>query len=119
MNPIHISEVVTEIETAVINEQSPADIERSIHMLDLSDQLELHSHLSRQALQMIKDHRHELAISDAVKEHMLWYYLSQQEWSYAVLADTIAIYIETSYIAMESIIITALKQSYRAAGAAY
>ncbi|MFD1885513.1 hypothetical protein [Paenibacillus wenxiniae] len=110
VNLISISAIITEIETAAATGQL-TDIERFINMLDVSDQLELHSHLSMNTLQIIKNHRHELTISDAVKEHMLWYYLSQQEWSDDVLAETIAIYIESSFIAMESIVIVALKQN--------
>ncbi|WP_322904772.1 hypothetical protein [Paenibacillus campi] len=86
-------------------------MERLINLLNVSDQLELHGELSFQALKVIKDYRHQLAISDAVKEHVIWCYFSKQSWSDAMLEEVGTIYQETSFMAMESIVLIALKQN--------
>ncbi len=110
MNQINTSAIIVKIEDAALNHHL-ADLEHWINKLDLSDQLELHRHLSRNALQIIREQRHQLAVNDGVKEHIIWYDLSNQPWSDAILAETIAIYQDTSWIAMESIVLVALKQN--------
>ncbi len=110
MNQINTSAIIVKIEDAALNHHL-ADLEHWINKLDLSDQLELHRHLSRNALQIIREQRHQLAVNDGVKEHIIWYELSNQPWSDAVLVETIAIYQETSWVAMESIVLVALKKN--------
>ncbi len=110
MNQINTSAIIVKIEDAALNHHL-ADLEHWINKIDLSDQLELHRHLSRNALQIIREQRHQLAVNDGVKEHIIWYELSNQPWSDAVLVETIAIYQETSWVAMESIVLVALKKN--------
>ncbi|MGG1617344.1 hypothetical protein [Paenibacillus sp. NRS-1781] len=41
---------------------------------------------------------------------MIWYYFRQQEWTEAVLEEVIKIYEQERFIAMESIIVSSLKE---------
>ena len=47
--------------------------------MDLSEQLGLHGELDIETLKVIKDHKDQIDIHKHVKEHMIWYYFSQQE----------------------------------------
>ena len=49
--------------------------------MDLSEQLGLHGELDIETLKVIKDHKDQIDIHKHVKEHMIWYYFSQQEWT--------------------------------------
>lgn len=100
---------IHQIETAGLNKKIK-EIERLIRSLSLSDQLGLHSKLSLRILEVIKDNKDQIDIHKSVKEHMIWYYFSQQEWREAVLEEVIHVYNEEGFIAMESIVVTALKE---------
>ncbi|OBR68945.1 hypothetical protein A7K91_15065 [Paenibacillus oryzae] len=85
-------------------------MERLIKSIDISDQLGLHGELGIEALRTIKDNRDQLNIDESVKEHMIWYYFTKQDWSDSILAEVIKIYEQNSYIALESTVVSALKQ---------
>ncbi|WP_339324662.1 hypothetical protein [Paenibacillus sp. FSL W8-0194] len=109
-NTIDLLSVISRIETAASNHHMK-ELERLIHSLDISDQLGLHGELSLKTLKVIKDHKDQVNINKAVKEHMIWYYFSQQEWSDSILAEVIKIYEQEGFIALESIVISALKEN--------
>lgn len=100
---------IHQMETAGLNKEIK-ELERLIRSLSLSDQLGLHSKLSLQTLEVIKDYKDQIDIRKHVKEHMIWYYFSQQEWREAVLEEIIHVYNEEGFIAMESIVVSALKE---------
>lgn len=87
------------------------EVERLIHSLDLLEQLGLHGELNVETLKVIKDYRDQIHVSKHVKEHMIWYYFSQQEWTEEVLEEVSEIYEQEGFIAMESLVVSALKEN--------
>lgn len=100
---------IHQMETAGLNKEIK-ELERLIRSLSLSDQLGLHGKLNIQTLEVVKDYRDQINIHKHVKEHMIWYYFSQQEWREEFLEEVINIYGKEGFIAMESIIVSALKE---------
>lgn len=71
----------------------------------------MHGELNVETLKVIKDYRNQIHISKHVKEHMIWYYFSQLEWTEEVLEEVSGIYEQEGFIAMESLVVSALKEN--------
>ncbi|WP_435921101.1 hypothetical protein [Paenibacillus sp. DYY-L-2] len=85
------------------------EIERLINAMDLSDQLEIHSLLNSSTIKAITKNKNEIHIDSSVKEHMIWFYFHGLSWSDKMLDQLIQIYNEEHYLALESIVIRAIK----------
>jgi len=84
-------------------------IESFINSMALEEQLGLHGLLNPAAIETIANNIDILNIDRGVKEHIIWYYLSKLNWSDEVLSRIIKIYKHENYIALESLVISAIK----------
>jgi len=80
-----------------------------IHSLPLSEQLTLHQYIPVSSLVYLLEHRAQLSLHSGVIEHMMWRYYQQLHWSTAMLQDLLADYQRERFIALQSIVIEAIK----------
>ncbi|GIO70414.1 hypothetical protein NYE48_05075 [Paenibacillus sp. FSL M7-1455] len=85
-------------------------IQDLINSLDISEQLDIHGFLRKIDLEFITTNIDSLEINDGVKEHIVYTILSRTNWSDDLLGEIIKIYQSYGFIAMESLVITAIKQ---------
>lgn len=108
MSPIDLSFIIKQIDFAASNRQLE-EVDRLIKSLDIVEQMELHGQLNMESLAVIKDHKDLIHINKSVMEHMVWYYFSKQKLSDSILLEVMKIYEEEGFIALESTIVSALK----------
>lgn len=84
-------------------------IESLINSMALDEQLGLHGLLNPAALETITNNIDILQIERGVKEHIIWYYLSKLNWADELLSRIIQIYKHENFIALESLVINAIK----------
>ncbi|WP_168124006.1 hypothetical protein [Paenibacillus sp. HB172176] len=84
-------------------------IDDLIHSLEIDEQLSIHSILDRETLKYLTENIDKLKINDSVKEHILWSFYSEMEWTDELLVTLIEVYSVDRYIAVESIIVNAIK----------
>ena len=85
-------------------------IQDLINSLDISEQLGIHGYLRKIDLEFITINIDSLEINDGVKEHIVYSNLSRMNWSDKLLGEIVKIYKSYGFIAMESLVITAIKQ---------
>ncbi|MFD0675602.1 MULTISPECIES: hypothetical protein [unclassified Paenibacillus] len=97
----HIQELVLEDQTELID--------KLINSLSISEQLSIHGTLEFSSLEYITRKMGQLTISYSVKEHILWSYYQQLDWSDDMLLKLIQEFRQDNFSALESLVIRAIK----------
>jgi len=102
-----LEEAAKQLDELAIRDQADS-INQRILSLPSSDQLSIHGLLDPGTLEYITVNRGRFTFDDAVKEHIAWAFYRNQEWSDALLLRLIKEYKQDPYVALESIIISAV-----------
>lgn len=79
--------------------------------MPLNEQLDLQQLLPDASLAYILEHRQLLSLRSEVIEHMLWRHYQQSVWSTSLLQELLAEYRRERFIALESVVIEAIKRN--------
>jgi hypothetical protein len=80
-----------------------------INSLSVSDQLSIHTELDLESLRYITENRENLTLNYNALEHIVWNYYRQLPWSDELLIILLEEFKKERFIALESIIISAIK----------
>ncbi|WP_028596246.1 hypothetical protein [Paenibacillus assamensis] len=105
----NIIQIAERINQAAMKNQVK-EIETLINEINISEQMGIHSFLDIRGLETITNNKDILNIHPGVKEHVIWLYFCKVEWSDHNFSELIRIYREEKYLALESRIVSALKE---------
>ncbi|WP_442600775.1 hypothetical protein [Paenibacillus sp. KN14-4R] len=103
-----ISSIIKKIDLAA-TQKNYKELEDLINSMELTEQLGIHSLLNRSTIKVITDNKDIINVHSSAKEHIIWFYFNNLLWSGEVLDQLIDIYKEEHYLALESIVISAIK----------